>query len=460
MKTVICYTKIPSEIIQNKLHPFLNRHGLNPIAVVCHKRGILDKKKMDWPSNVKIQHTFITQSIEDIDPTLVDVNLFNSIFQHDIIRLYALLERGENLVGTMQVHNRALYWFSKALEIISLQPAIILFVHPPERAIHFIIYKVANYYQIKTYLLRTGFGYGTRVVCTDLDTPILDKDLKVSDSVLNFCPSKPLMDQMNHCRIQWIDQIKSQSYKPQIEKYNFNFNLSPVQLRKAALRILMILKKDKTDAFQKLKLKRYYDSKCIDPIFNGNDIYFPLHNQPELSSMPYGYEYANQGIALAKLSVWAGKTGRKIFVKEHYATHSFWSKNNIPYRCKELYDFMESFGNVYFIPSSYPSQVMIDSCEYTATVNGTAGAEALAKNKKVIVFGNAPYRNFPNCYFIDDIESTKRVESKFGFLELVRRLDNISFLSPEELNGVDEQSSQYYDVMAFVSILDFYFENK
>lgn len=126
-------------------------------------------------------------------------------------------------------------------------------------------------------------------------------------------------------------------------------------------------------------------------------IYFPLHFQPELTTVPLGYKYFDQALVLEKLHSLL-PAGWKIFVKENPIQTEF---------MRDIYFFkrIEALDNVVWVPRDYDSNALIRSCKILATVTGTAGWEALLQKKPVIVFGSAWYKQFPHVFtFYKDID--------------------------------------------------------
>lgn len=128
--------------------------------------------------------------------------------------------------------------------------------------------------------------------------------------------------------------------------------------------------------------------KSID--LSANYIYFPLHLQPELTTVPLGNEYFDQALALEELHAIL-PPGWKIYVKENPLQTEYM-------RDQFFFARVEALKNLVWVPRDYDTYTLTRSCKIVATITGTAGWEALLQNKPVIVFGSAWYKNFPKVF--------------------------------------------------------------
>ena len=119
-------------------------------------------------------------------------------------------------------------------------------------------------------------------------------------------------------------------------------------------------------------------------------IYFPLHLQPELSTDTFGLEYGDQLLALESLSA-AAPEGMLIYAKENpLQTRSM--------RSRSFYRRIGMLENVRYVSSSISSFDLIQRSACVATITGTAGWEAAALQKGVIIFGLAWYSSLPGVF--------------------------------------------------------------
>ena len=129
-------------------------------------------------------------------------------------------------------------------------------------------------------------------------------------------------------------------------------------------------------------------------------MFFPLHYQPERTSLPDAIPFHDQLRVVDVLSR-ALPEDWILLIKEHPTTFRF------PYkvllrgnynRSKQYYDQLKSFSNVELVPLEHSTQDWIRKSKVIATLTGSVTLEALCSHKKVILFGNTWYRSFPNIH--------------------------------------------------------------
>lgn len=119
-------------------------------------------------------------------------------------------------------------------------------------------------------------------------------------------------------------------------------------------------------------------------------IYFPLHLQPELTTSAMGGRYDDQLLALQHL-VKILPNNYRVLVKEN-------PKQGSRYRGRNWFSRLRTIPKVFCLDNSVLSKDAIDASFAVASINGTAGWEALLKCKPVIYFGTAWYSSFPSVH--------------------------------------------------------------
>jgi len=122
-------------------------------------------------------------------------------------------------------------------------------------------------------------------------------------------------------------------------------------------------------------------------------LYFPLHFQPEASTLINGLYYTNQ-IALIEQISKSLPLGVMLVVKEHEK-----GRGNRPLW---QYKYIESFYNVRL--TDLPSREVVRSCNALITISGTTALEALAQDKPVIVLGRKFYFFAELFHFLPDVK--------------------------------------------------------
>lgn len=145
----------------------------------------------------------------------------------------------------------------------------------------------------------------------------------------------------------------------------------------------------KPDLFEKFKanILRYIRKKQFDNYLNTFDnkipsksIFFPLHFQPEESTLVKGINYTNQ-IALIEHISKSIPLGYTLIVKEHPLGRG--------YRPLWQYKHIDSFYNVKLV--ELPSSEIVKNVDLVISISGTIGMESLVYEKPIIMLGTTYY---------------------------------------------------------------------
>lgn len=164
-----------------------------------------------------------------------------------------------------------------------------------------------------------------------------------------------------------------------------------------------------------------------------NIIYFPLHYQPEATTIPAGGLFFDQLNLIKEIAANLGSE-YILLVKEHPA---YWRKplNSIlEKRSKKFYSEICNLNNVHFINSEISTYKIIESCFCVITITGTVTLEALRNGKYSINFGISPYR---------DLVNSINVKSVIELITALKDIEDMSFNAEDEfirflycLNGI------------------------
>ena len=133
------------------------------------------------------------------------------------------------------------------------------------------------------------------------------------------------------------------------------------------------------------RTEHFYNAHASVPDLTKPFVYFPLHSQPELSTVPLGGVYADQILAARLLNATL-PDGVLLYVKEHPRRGGWLSRNTEYYR-----DFLE-LEKVRLIPKDVDTFILRERCTAVATITGSAGFEALFRGKQVFLFGSWFYQ--------------------------------------------------------------------
>lgn len=147
--------------------------------------------------------------------------------------------------------------------------------------------------------------------------------------------------------------------------------------------------------YKTFRLRRAYASKTTEVNLNRDYVLFALHYQPEETSCPSAFEYADQLLAIRILRSKIDKN-IAIYVKEH-KTQLYYEYEGDRGRNQEFYNYVMSIGeNIHLVDHNYDPFKLIENSFAVATLTGTVGWEALIKGKPVIIFGRAWYETHTN----------------------------------------------------------------
>jgi capsule polysaccharide export protein KpsC/LpsZ len=132
----------------------------------------------------------------------------------------------------------------------------------------------------------------------------------------------------------------------------------------------------------------------IPPDFNEKYVLFPLHFQPEATTLVCAEKYEKQLFFIDQIAK-SLPADTKLYVKEHYAV--------LGHREREFYQKLQFYPNVVIIDPLVESKDLIMRADTIITLTGTAGWEALLLGKRVLVCGNCFYQHAPGAIKVDDI---------------------------------------------------------
>lgn len=296
--------------------------------------------------------------------------------------------------GSHEAENRLSQDFSIAQHMIDdAHPDMVIFSKYPESALEYCLYHIANHYGIKTVFSRKGVFGHSRVICTDIYSPILDKNWEPHKSIIPICNLDHPGQELSNLTMQEIASINNdEHYIPKYMKIKgiFNHDIESNYLD-------FCVNKNKSISNSKYSEKMYLFSESCTTQLEKIDLskkifYFPLHYQPEMSSIPSGYEYSNQ-IKLIKLISDMLTNEEHLIVKEHPTT--FLKNTNVNYRTHSFYEWIKKIPNVSLVSVHASNSYLINVSYAVITLTGTAGLESLLRKKITIAFGNAAYLNGP-----------------------------------------------------------------
>ena len=126
---------------------------------------------------------------------------------------------------------------------------------------------------------------------------------------------------------------------------------------------------------------------------------FFLHYQPERTTLPEGYKYSSQLIAIQKLRSQLPEE-ITLVVKEHPSI--FTNKCDPRQRLPEFYNKILQIKNTVLININQNSYDLIDDACLTATITGTVGIESVIRGTPVLFFGKSILDEGYGIHLIND----------------------------------------------------------
>ncbi len=140
------------------------------------------------------------------------------------------------------------------------------------------------------------------------------------------------------------------------------------------------------------------------PDLNSKYLYYPLHYQPEASTIVCAQKYEKQ-LYFIDMIAKSLPADTKLYVKEHYAL--------LGHRDVSFYKQMKFYPNVVIVDPFCSSMELIKNSQAVITLTGTAGWEAMMLQKPVILCGKIYFDNAPGIIHLEEaylnvINSLKR----------------------------------------------------
>jgi hypothetical protein len=129
---------------------------------------------------------------------------------------------------------------------------------------------------------------------------------------------------------------------------------------------------------------RAYQALARGPVEGDKYAIFFMHFQPERTTLPEGYGFAQQLAAIIALDD-ALPEGTKLYVKEHPTTftHDCMWKERLPF----WYSLIDKIRNVQLVSIGADPYELMDKSVCVSTIAGTVAGEALIRGKPVVIFG-------------------------------------------------------------------------
>lgn len=313
----------------------------------------------------------------------------------------------------------------------SLKPSVIVFHNTPHEGSNYVAYHLAKILGIKTLMLERVLINNKFFILDDLYTfP------KYDESSISI-PTKINKDLINSIQLNYKNafSIKYDNLLKRVFSILRRFIFGDVRVLDpifslggypSRIKFYYFLFKSKFNIYI---LKKFYSSISVTPNLSEKFIYFPLHLQPERTTLPMGRFFWSHQVTLDFLLA-ALPSGWLIYVKEHPRQFTRQEIYAPLVRDKNFYRKLVSDKRVRIINHNFSSQALIDNCQVVATISGTVGWEGITSGVPVCLFGYPWYRQCPEIFFVESLQSLKEYLSKIDKNEVsisLARVEKFSF---------------------------------
>lgn len=171
-----------------------------------------------------------------------------------------------------------------------------------------------------------------------------------------------------------------------------------------------------------------YDSLTKQPDISNPYVYFPLHYQPEATTVPKSGAFCEQEL-VAQLLLRYLPEDISLYIKEH-------PNQGEMCRSKTFYHTLANLPRVTLVPRNMNTFQLMKNAKAVATGTGTAGFEALFWEIPVILFGHRFYQYAPGVFEVRSHQDCKKaIHAIFKERIKLKREDMRLFLKAMEETG-------------------------
>ena len=358
------------------------------------------------------------------------VDIYKKIMKHSNVFMYMYsrypaLNGEHNFIDMMDAMHIYTHQFIDILKTNNID--YVFMSRIPHRGPDLILYLVAKELNIKIFMLHQAILKGKSFLATDMH--------EVGSLASENLDLKPEKIQKKHRNAPYFIRVRRKtnpSLKAFLYLFRFNFDLLLYQIMNA--------RKSK-------KFKRNYKSALASSLPQGKFVYFALHLQPELTTVSWGDVFVDQILAIEHLRSLLPEDW-SIVVKEN-PLQTFHSRGSL------FFVRLKKIPNVYYVGKEVDTFGLIENAEFVSTITGTVGMEALRFGKKVLIFGSAPYREFPGAIHytdqltLDDILSVKFTHQEIELAHARQKYNMVdAVIFPEAAKAEDFSAEQNFQNLA------------
>ncbi len=162
-----------------------------------------------------------------------------------------------------------------------------------------------------------------------------------------------------------------------------------------------------------------YEALSSPPDVSRKFIYLALHYQPEMTTSPLAGAFVDQGL-IAQLIAATMPEDVHLYIKEHPM-----QKKQLG-RYPEYYDELRALPRTTLVPKRFDTYELMQKSVAVATATGTAGWEALFREKPVLLFGHNFYQFAEGVFPIHRADDCRRAMTRIfkeGFHPSLKQLE-------------------------------------
>jgi len=231
---------------------------------------------------------------------------------------------------------------------------------------------------------------------------------------------------------QWFDIVRTM-----LRKNPLNFLWHVITFLPRRLKFSYL-----SERFQRIAWRRsthvlvdFYRKHQEVPDLSKRYVYVPLQIQPEATTLPMGGAYVDQLLVVEMLDALV-PDDVLLLVKEHPQQLGFYPDGQG--RSLTFYENLLACRKVRFVPCGFDTYRLTEHAVAVATITGTAGFEALFREKPVLLFGHRFYQYATGVFMIRTTEDCARaVRAIFQEGFRPRREDMRIFLKAIEETSIE-----------------------
>ena len=322
------------------------------------------------------------------------VEIYKKIMEHTNVFMYMYsrypaLNGEHNFIDMMDAMHIYTHLFIDILKTNHIE--YVFMNRVPHRGPDLILYLAAKELNIKVFMLHEATICGKAFLATNMN--------EVGSIASTSTDIQPENIQKKHRNAPYFIKFRRRT-NPYLKAFLFLFRFN-----------LDLLLYQIMNARKSSKFKRNYTCALASSLPQRKFVYFALHLQPELTTVSWGGVFVDQILAIEHLRSllpddWS------IVVKEN-PSQTFHSRGPL------FFVRLGKIPGVFYVGKETDTFELIEKAEFVSTVTGTVGMEALRFGKRVLVFGSAPYREFPGVIrYTDRLTLADILSVKFSHEEI------------------------------------------